>query len=99
MFGELDPLLMNQLRLAITSLLIAVEEADFNYLKEKTGATSGNLSVQIEKLKKAGYISVKKTYRDNYPLTLCKITQEGVQAFESYVRNLRGYLQPKKRTG
>ena len=99
MFSELDPLLLNQLRLAIMSLLISVEEAEFNYLKEKTEATSGNLSVQIEKLKKAGYINVKKTYRDNYPLTLCRITPQGIDAFESYVKNLRGYLQPKKRTG
>jgi DNA-binding MarR family transcriptional regulator len=99
MFSELDPLLLNQLRLAVMSLLIAVEEAEFNYLKEKTEATSGNLSVQIEKLKKAGYISVKKTYRDNYPLTLCRITPKGIDAFESYVKNLRSYLQPKKRTG
>jgi hypothetical protein len=81
------------------SLLIAVEEAEFNYLKEKTGATSGNLSVQIEKLKKAGYVSVKKTYRDNYPLTLCSISEEGIKAFEGYVKNLRSYLQPKRKTG
>ena len=99
MFSELNPLLLNQLRLAIMSLLIAVEEAEFNYLKEKTGATSGNLSVQIEKLKKAGYINVKKTYRDNYPLTLCMVTKEGIDAFESYVKNLKSYLQPKRNAG
>jgi predicted transcriptional regulator len=96
MFDELDPLLLNQLRLAIMSLLIAVEEAEFNYLKEKTGATSGNISVQIEKLKHAGYISVEKTYRKNYPLTICRITTEGVSAFEDYVKKLKLYLEPGK---
>lgn len=94
MLKELDPILHSQLRLGVMSLLISVEEAEFNYLKEKTGATSGNLSVQIDKLKQAGYISVTKTFRDNYPLTLCKKTKKGMKAFEEYVENLKTYLQP-----
>ncbi len=99
MFNELDPLLLSQLRLAIMSLLISVEEAEFTFLREKTGSTAGNLSVQIEKLKKAEYISVEKTYRNNYPLTICKITPKGIDAFEQYVRNLNQYIQPKKQAG
>lgn len=94
MFKELDPLLHSQLRLAIMSLLMSVEEAEFTYLKEKTGATSGNLSVQIDKLKQAEYIIVTKTFRDNYPLTICKKTPKGVKAFETYVKNLKSYLKP-----
>ena len=94
MFKELDPLLHSQLRLAVMSLLISVEEAEFNYLKEKTGASSGNLSVQIDKLKQADYIAVTKTYRDNYPLTICKKTIKGLAAFEKYVENLKSYLKP-----
>jgi DNA-binding transcriptional ArsR family regulator len=94
MFRELDPLLHSQLRLAIMSLLMSVEEAEFNFLKEKTGASSGNLSVQIDKLKQAGYITVSKTFRDNYPLTICKKTPEGIKAFEVYVENLKTYLKP-----
>ena len=74
MFKDLDPILHSQLRLAIMSLLIAVKEAEFNYLKENTNATAGNLSVQITKLKEAGYVEVTKNFKDNYPQTICKIT-------------------------
>ncbi len=95
MFKDLDPLLHQQLRLSIMSLLISVREAEFTFLKEKTNATAGNLSVQINKLSEAGYISVSKSFRDNYPLTTCKITRDGVKAFESYVENLKNYIGKK----
>ena len=62
MFKELDPILHSQLRLAVMSLLIAVKEAEFTYIREKTNATAGNLSVQVQKLKEAGYIEVNKHY-------------------------------------
>jgi DNA-binding transcriptional ArsR family regulator len=91
MFKELDPILHSQLRLAVVSLLISVKEAEFAFLKEKTNASAGNLSVQISKLKEAGYIEVTKQFKDNYPLTICKITQVGVQAFEDYVQALQSY--------
>ena len=92
MFKELDPILHSQLRLAVMSLLIGVKEAEFTFLKEKTGATAGNLSVQIQKLKDAEYIEVQKQFKDNYPQTLCKITPKGVDAFETYVKALQGYI-------
>lgn len=95
MFKELDPILHSQLRLAVVSLLISVKEAEFTFLKEKTGATAGNLSVQVNKLKDAGYIDVTKQFKDNYPQTLCKITQKGVTAFEQYVQALRSYMPPE----
>ncbi|HTD93805.1 MAG TPA: transcriptional regulator [Chitinophagaceae bacterium] len=95
MFKELDPILHSQLRLAVVSLLISVKEAEFTFLKEKTNATGGNLSVQIQKLKDAGYIDVVKQFKNNYPQTICKITQEGVRAFEVYVKNLQSYLGTK----
>lgn len=91
-FKELDPILHSQLRLAVMSLLISVREAEFTFIREKTGATAGNLSVQINKLKEAGYIDVIKQFKDNYPQTICKITQKGVVAFEVYVQNLQSYL-------
>lgn len=94
MFNELDPLLHSQLRLAIMSVLMSVEEADFNYLKEKTEATAGNLSVQVNKLKDAGYITVKKSFKNNYPNTTCKVTEQGINAFENYVNTLKQYLNP-----
>jgi DNA-binding MarR family transcriptional regulator len=95
MFKDLDPILHSQLRLAIISLLISVKEAEFTYLKEKTNATAGNLSVQIQKLKEASYIEITKQFKDNYPQTICKITPAGIKAFEEYVNNLRSYLKPK----
>lgn len=95
MFKDLDPLLHSQLRLAVISLLLSVEEAEFPYLKEKTGATAGNLSVQLEKLRKADYISVKKGYKGNYPSTTCKITKTGIKAFENYVKCLQSYFPEK----
>jgi len=92
MFKELDPILHSQLRLAVMSLLISVKEAEFTFLREKTEATAGNLSVQIQKLKEAGYIDVIKQFKDNYPQTICKITKGGVSAFEKYVSALQTYL-------
>ena len=95
MFKDLDPILHSQLRLAVMSLLISVKEAEFTFLKEKTNSTAGNLSVQIQKLKEAGYIVVIKQFKDNYPQTICKITTEGIKAFEQYVKDLQAYLTQK----
>lgn len=92
MFKELDPILHSQLRLAVMSLLISVKEAEFTFIKEKTNSTAGNLSVQIQKLKDAGYIDVIKQFSNNYPQTICKITKPGIKAFEEYVSNLQTYL-------
>ncbi|HJZ40352.1 MAG TPA: transcriptional regulator [Bacteroidales bacterium] len=91
-FRELDPLLHSQLRLSIISLLIGVKSAEFTFLLEKTGATRGNVSVQLKKLEEAGYIEISKSFRNNYPLTTCKITRKGVEAFERYVDVLKDYL-------
>ena len=93
MFKELNPLLHSELRLAIMSVLLSVESADFVFLREQTGATAGNLSVQLDKLQKAGYIAVEKTFRGKMPCTLCRITEEGIRAFENYVEALRSYIE------
>ncbi len=96
MFKELDPVLHSQLRLAIVSLLVSVKEAEFTFLKEKTNATAGNLSVQLQKLKEAGYVEIEKKFKDNYPQTLCKITKEGIKAFDKYVKEIQQYINIKK---
>jgi DNA-binding transcriptional ArsR family regulator len=96
MFKELDPLLHSQLRLSIVSLLIGVKSATFSFLLEKTGATKGNISVQLKKLEEAGYIEIDKTFKDNYPLTTCKITIKGTAAFEDYVDALKEYIGKAK---
>ena len=93
MFKDLDPILHSQLRLAVMSVLISVKQAEFTFLKEKTNSTAGSLSVQIQKLKEAGYIEIIKEFKDNYPLTTCKITKKGIAAFEEYVKVLQGYLK------
>src|SRR5262245_115760 len=94
-FKDLDPILHSQLRLAVVSLLISVKEAEFTFIREKTNATAGNLSVQVNKLKEAGYIEVVKQFKENYPQTVCKITPAGITAFEEYVKNLQSYLGVK----
>lgn len=89
---ELDPLLHSQLRLAVMSILMNVEEADFVYIKEKTDATAGNLSVQLDKLSSAGYISLEKGFVGKKTRTVCRATPRGRKAFEEYVETLRTYL-------
>ena len=93
MFKPLNPLLNSELRLAVMSLLIGLDQAEFGYLKEKTGATAGNLSVQLQKLKEAEYIDIEKSFRNNYPLTTCKVTPKGIKAFEEYVEAIQSYLK------
>lgn len=95
-FKELDPLLHSQLRLAIMSILISVDQADFSYLRDKTEATAGNLSVQIGKLKEGGYIEVSKSFGESYPQTMCRITPLGRKKFAEYVIALSEYLHPGK---
>ena len=92
MFKDLDPLLHSQLRLAVMSLLISVDSAEFTFIKEKTNSTAGNLSVQLDKLNEAGYISVEKSFKGKKPLTTCKVTRKGLKAFEEYVDNLKQYI-------
>jgi DNA-binding MarR family transcriptional regulator len=92
MFNELDPLLHSQLRLAVMSLLIGLDAAEFTFLKEKTQSTAGNLSVQLDKLSQAGYIEIEKTFKGKKPLTTCKITRKGIKAFEDYVNVLKQYI-------
>ena len=92
MFPKLDPLLHSELRLAVMSVLVNLEEADFVYLREATGATAGNLSVQIDKLATAGYITAEKGFKGKKPQTICRITATGLKAFEEYVDALKSYL-------
>ena len=90
---ELNPLLHSQLRLAVMSILMNVEEADFVYLKQKTDSTAGNLSVQLDKLSSAGYITVGKGFVGKKTRTVCRVTEQGKQAFEEYVDTLKQYIQ------
>ncbi len=89
---ELNPLLHSQLRLGIISILMNVEEADFVYLREKTESTAGNLSVQLDKLSAAGYISVEKGFVGKRTRTTARITAKGRNAFIEYVEALKQYI-------
>lgn len=95
-FKDLDPVLHSQLRLAVIAILISVKEAEFTFLKNETGATPGNLSVQLSRLKDSGYINIIKKFNNNYPQTLCQITPLGIEAFEKYVDALKAYTHPGK---
>lgn len=96
MLPKLDPLLHSELRLAVMSILMDADQADFSYIKKQTGATSGNLSVQIDKLSVAEYITVEKGFKGKMPCTTCKITQAGKDAFENYVTALKEYISTDK---
>ncbi len=97
MFVSLDPLLHSELRLAVMSILISVEEADFVYLRKKTGATAGNLSVQLDKLNEAEYIEVERGFSGKRTRTVCRITSKGIEAFQQYIEDLQTYLNPGKK--
>lgn len=92
MFAKLNPLLHSELRLAVMSILVSVDDADFVYLKNQTQATAGNLSVQLDKLSEAGYITIEKGFKGKKTCTTCKSTNEGKKAFAEYVSALQGYI-------
>ena len=79
----------------IVAVLAKVENCDFNYLKQITETTQGNLSIQLKKLKECGYISIDKSFENNYPKTSCSITKLGVKAFEDHFLNLKNYQDLK----
>lgn len=92
MLKELNPLLHSQFRLAVMSILLSAEEAEFVYLKEKTQATAGNLSIQLDKLSEAGYIEIEKSFAGKKPRTVCRMTLKGREAMAEYVEALKSYF-------
>ena len=94
-YKELNPILHSQLRLAVMSYLVANGDTDFKTLQNETGATPGNLSVQLRKLEEAGYVKIEKTFKDNYQHTIVRLTREGLDAFEEYVDTLQQYISIK----
>ena len=89
---ELNPIIHGKLRLALLSLLLSVEEADFTWLRTKTGSTDGNLGAQLAKLEEAGYVAVEKRFLQRKPQTLYRITESGRAALAEYVQALRQLL-------
>lgn len=96
MFKPLDPILHSELRLSILNILINEKSAEFSSIKEITGSSSGNVSIQLKKLEAAGYIDLKKNFKGSYPLTTCKPTRKGIKAFEAYCVAIKDYLKIRK---
>lgn len=90
--GEVDRIIHEPARLMVVALLAAVKEADFRYLQEATKLTKGNLSVHLSKLEDAGYVGIEKTFRGKYPLTICRLTEQGREVLEEYRRIIKGAL-------
>ena len=99
MFKNLDPLLHSQVRLAIMTILLNVKSAEFSYFLENIETSKGNLSFQITKLKEAKYIQVRKSFRNNYPLTTLKITEIGINAYENYIDAMNDYFNKSQANG
>jgi len=97
MFRDLDPVLHSQVRLAIMSILIGVKSAEFSYLLDNIPTSKGNLSFQLSKLKEVKYIKIKKSFRNNYPLTTCSITEKGIDAYDIYVDSISEYFNSKNK--
>ena len=93
---QLDPIIHAPTRLAILSILVTVENANFSFLKESTGTTDGNLSTHLTKLETSGYIGIKKMFKGKKPQTICRITEKGRKAFESYLEQLEQIVMTQK---
>lgn len=91
-FEPLDPLIHSQVRLAVLSVLAAVRQADFAFLKKATETTDGNLSTHLAKLEEAGYIRIKKSFAGKKPQTICALTDKGRTAFSQYLKALESYF-------
>ena len=90
--ASVDRLIHEPARLMIVAILYAVESADFVYLQRETELTKGNLSSHLSKLENAGYVEIEKTYRGKIPLTVCRLTDQGRQAFENYRKQLKNFV-------
>jgi len=91
-YKQLDSIIHSRIRLAVMSILIGVEQAEFKFLKEQVKATDGNLSTHLSKLGKAGYIEVSKSFLNRKPVSNYQITKKGEEAFKFYISRLEGLL-------
>ncbi|MEM9966161.1 MAG: transcriptional regulator [Asticcacaulis sp.] len=85
----IDDVIHGRLRLGVMAYLSTAGSADFTRLKQKTGATDGNLSVQLRKLEEAGYVAIDKSFVGKKPLTTITLTETGRAAFVSYLEAMR----------
>ena len=92
-YQQLDEVIHSRIRLAIMAVLISVDEAEFTFLREKVGATDGNLSIHLKKLEEAGYIEVTKQFVAKKPVTSYKLNHKGRKAFEAYIDKLEAMVK------
>ncbi|MDP4237310.1 MAG: transcriptional regulator [Bacteroidota bacterium] len=93
-YQNIDDVIHSRIRLAIMSVLVTVDEAEFTYLREKVGATDGNLGMHLKKLEDAKYIKVRKNFVDRKPVTHYKLTAIGRKAFALYIDSLEQLIKP-----
>lgn len=93
---DLDPIIHAPVRLAILSVLITAENADFNYLKNVTATSDGNLSTHLNKLEATGMITIEKKFVGKKPQTLCKISEKGRQEFRKYLEQMEKFIAGQK---
>lgn len=93
---NIDPVVHAPIRLAVLSVLMAVDNASFAFLKESTAASDGNLSTHLSKLEEKGLVAIEKTYKGKKPLTLCSITEKGRVAFLNYIGQLESFIKVQK---
>jgi DNA-binding transcriptional ArsR family regulator len=91
--AEIDRVIHEPARLMIVALLAAVVEADFQYLRNATGLTQGNLSTHLSRLEEAGYIAIEKSFRGKYPLTICRLTERGIEVLDNYRKVIKAALR------
>jgi DNA-binding transcriptional ArsR family regulator len=89
---ELDRLIHEPARLLIVTILASVESADFLFLQRETDLTKGNLSAHLSKLENAGYVNIEKTFKGKLPLTVCKLTEAGQDAFDGYRQQMQNFI-------
>ena len=92
-YQQLDEIIHSRIRLAIMSVLISLQEAEFKFLKDKVNTTDGNLSVHLKKLEEAGYVEVKKEFVARKPVSSYKLSEKGIDAFERYIRKLEDLVK------
>jgi len=90
---ELDRLIHEPARLLIVTVLATVESADFLFLQRETDLTKGNLSAHLSKLENTGYVNIEKTFKGKLPLTVCKLTESGRDAFEKYRQQMQNFIE------
>jgi len=98
----LDEVIHGRIRLGVIAYLSAVESALFGELKDKVGATDGNLSAHLRKLEDAGYVRIDKSFVAKKPQTRIVLSHRGRQAWNNWLARIEtlthaaGRLNPRR---